>query len=68
MWDMGKKGEQGDAGEDDGDYNIRKMWNRLLVEEPSAVADAQIFEYKSTIDGKTQSIKQSSLTQRTTPG
>ena len=68
IWDMGKKGEQPEDDDPNADYDIRAMWNRLCTEEPSAVADAQIFEYRSTTgDTKTPSIKHTSLTQRDTP-
>ena len=68
LWEMGKKGEKPQDDDPDGDYNIRAMWNRLCVEEPSAMADAQIFEYKSSnTNTNAPSIKQTSLTDRATP-
>ena len=39
MWDEGAKGDKGEE-DPDADYNIRDMWNRLVAEEPSAMADA----------------------------
>ena len=50
------------------DYNIREMWNRLVSEEPSAMAEAQIFDYNSITMGTVPSIiNKTSLTHRTSP-